>query len=83
MAVLQPCVAILAETGVTQDPDFVGVLRRALEELRGVRPEMGVLVLTEDSDLPAALGADTVAQFAAGRLDRAGEQASSDPSQAR
>ncbi len=67
--------AKLHETGVTPDPDVVSVLRRALRVFGGARPEMALLVHTEDHELPASGGADRVAAFAAG-LFPAGDKAS-------
>ena len=68
MAVLEPDVAILDETDSGLDIDALRVVARGVEEVRGARPELGVVLITHYQRILDELTPDRVHILVDGRI---------------
>jgi len=72
MALLDPEVAVLDETDSGLDVDALGVVGRGVTTVRGLRPEMGVLVVTHYQRILRDLVPDRVHLMIDGRIVESG-----------
>jgi Fe-S cluster assembly ATP-binding protein len=68
MAIMEPEVAILDETDSGLDIDALRVVARGVQEVRGARPELGVLLITHYQRILSELQPDRVHILIDGRL---------------
>ncbi len=72
MAMLEPDVAILDETDSGLDVDALRIVARGIEEVRRVRPALGILVVTHYRRILEQLQPDRVHVMLAGRIVESG-----------
>jgi Fe-S cluster assembly ATP-binding protein len=72
MAMLEPDVAILDETDSGLDVDALRIVARGIEEVRRVRPELGILLVTHYRRILEELQPDQVHVMLGGRIVESG-----------
>jgi Fe-S cluster assembly ATP-binding protein len=72
MAMLEPDVAVLDETDSGLDVDALRIVARGIEEVRRVRPALGILVVTHYRRILEQLQPDRVHVMLAGRIVESG-----------
>ncbi len=72
MAMLEPDVAVLDETDSGLDVDALRIVARGIEEVRRVRPALGILVVTHYRRILEELKPDRVHVMLAGRIVESG-----------
>ncbi len=72
MALMEPDFAVLDETDSGLDIDALGVVARGIEEVRSVRPELGILLITHYRRILEHLTPDAVHILLDGRIVESG-----------